>query len=441
MKIIIIGAGPGGYETAVTAAKKGMEVIIISEGPLGGTCLNEGCIPTKTFVHAVENVPEKFAQDIDSYVKVIQERKTAVVAQLNSGIEFLLKNPNIKLIFGKAQFVSNKKIKVLPSNEEFEADKILIATGSVSASLPIKGTELCASSKDMLEMTSVPKRLCIIGGGVIGLEFANIFNRLGTKVTVIEYCKQILPRFDTDIAKRLKQILVAQGIEIKTGVGVNGIEKNDDGLCVNADSYCCCADVVLMAVGRRANVNGLGLENTNIDFNGKGIIVDENMQTSVQGVYAIGDVVGGMMLAHVASFQGKRALNHILGEKDRICFNIVPAAVFTTPEVATVGMTEDECKNLKQQTASEDVKFSYQTFKSFFRTNGKALSMNEIEGYCKIIAREDGLLLGAHIIGTHSSDIIHEIAALMNMNATIDDMRNIIHAHPTLAEIVQTAIQ
>lgn len=439
MKLIIIGAGPGGYETAVMAAKKGMEVVLISNGPLGGTCLNQGCIPTKTFVHAAENIPAKFS-DLDEYIKEIQGRKTSVVSQLNSGIEFLLKNPNIKLVFGKAQFVSNKRVKVLSSDEEFEADKIVIATGSIPVSLSVDGAELCVSSNEMLEMTSVPKRLCIIGGGVIGLEFANIFNRLGSKVTVVEYCKQILPRFDSDIAKRLKQILMSQGIEIKTGVGVTGIVKTEDGFCVNADSYSCCSDVVFMAVGRRANVNGLGLENTDIEFNGKGIVVDENMQTSVQGVYAIGDVVGGMMLAHVASFQGKRALNHILGLPDRIRFDIVPAAVFTTPEVATVGMTEDECKALKQQTADKDSHFSYQAYKSFFRTNGKAVSMNETEGYCKILAREDGLLLGAHVIGPHSSDIIHEIAALMNMSATIDDMRNIIHAHPTLSEVVQSAI-
>lgn len=423
MKLIIIGAGPGGYETAVAAAKKGLEVVLITDGLLGGTCLNEGCIPTKTLVRWAES-----GEALDA----IQQRKEQVVTQLRSGIEFLMKSPNITLIQGHASFVGDTKIRIDETGEEFEGTPIIIATGSSSASLPVPGAELCITSKEMLEMTEVPKELCVIGGGVIGLEFASIFNRLGSHVTVLEYCKQILPRFDTDLCKRLKQSLTKQGIDIKTGVGVTSIEKDGDRLIAKSESVEVVADKVLMAVGRRANVNGIGLENTSINYTGRGIVVDENMQTSVTGVYAIGDVVGGMMLAHVATFHGKRALNHITGESDRIRFDIVPAAVFTTPEAATVGLTEEDCK------ARE---IAYKAYKSFFRANGKAVSMDETDGYCKVLAEEStGKILGAHIFGPHSSDMIHEVAVMMNLGATIDDLRNIIHAHPTLSEVILSAV-
>ncbi len=343
-----------------------------------------------------------------------------------------MKSPNITLIQGHASFVGDTKIRIDETGEEFEGTPIIIATGSSSASLPVPGAELCITSKEMLEMTEVPEELCVIGGGVIGLEFASIFNRLGSHVTVLEYCKQILPRFDTDLCKRLKQSLTKQGIDIKTGVGVTSIEKDGDRLIAKSESVEVVADKVLMAVGRRANVNGIGLENTSINYTGRGIVVDENMQTSVPGVYAIGDVVGGMMLAHVATFHGKRALNHITGESDRIRFDIVPAAVFTTPEAATVGLTEEDCK------AKE---IAYKAYKSFFRANGKAVSMDETDGYCKVLAEEStGKILGAHIFGPHSSDMIHEVAVMMNLDATVDDLRNIIHAHPTLSEVILSAV-
>ena len=411
MKLIIIGAGPGGYETALEAVKLGMEVTLITDGPLGGTCLNEGCIPTKTFVSS-QTLCEA------------QSRRTAVITQLQTGIAALLKKVNV--VEGHARFVSNNRIKILPTGEEIGGAPIIIATGSKSASLPIPGAERCITSKEMLELTRVPESLCVIGGGVIGLEFASIFNRFGSKVTVLEYCKQILPRFDTDLCKRLKQSLTKLGIDINVGYQVEDINAID-------------AEKILMAVGRRPNTDNLGLENTTIEHSRKGIAVDDNMQTSVPGVYAIGDVNGRMMLAHVATFQGKRALNHILGLTDRIRFDIVPSVVFTTPEVATVGLTEEDCKANG---------IEYKACKSFYRANGKAVAMGETDGYCKIIVEVHpsassgtGKILGAHIMGAHSSDIIHEIAALMNLNATIDDLRNIIHAHPTLAEVIQQAIQ
>ena len=423
MKLIIIGAGPGGYETAVEAAKKGIEVVLITDGLLGGTCLNEGCIPTKTLVRWAE---------AGEPLERIQQRKEQVVTQLRNGIEFLMKSPLITLVHGHASFVADDRVRIDQTGEEYGGCPIIIATGSSSAALPIPGAELCITSKEMLEMTETPKELCVIGGGVIGLEFAGIFNRLGCHVTVLEYCKQILPRFDTDLCKRLRQSLAKQGIDIKTGVGVTSIEKDGDRLVAKSESAQVVADKVLMAVGRRANVGGIGLENTSIGYSNRGIVVDGNMQTNVPGVYAIGDVVGGMMLAHVATFQGRRAINHLLGLTDRIRFDIVPAAVFTTPEAATVGLTEEDCKAKG---------IGYKAYKSFFRANGKAVSMGETDGYCKLLADDTtDLILGAHIFGPHSSDMIHEVAVMMNLGATTQDLRDIIHAHPTLSEVILSTV-
>lgn len=429
MKLIIIGAGPGGYETAVEAVKEGLEVTLITDGPFGGTCLNEGCIPTKVMVSS---------KTLDE----AQQRRPEVISQLQGGIAALLKKVNV--IEGHAKFVSNEELEITANdgtttNLSTKDSNLIIATGSVSASLPIPGAEKCVTSKEMLELTEVPESLCVIGGGVIGLEFASVFNKFGSKVTVLEYAKQILPRFDTDLCKRLKQSLSKQGINILTSAEVKGIQVTDEGLQAeyesNSNLSTLTSKLCLMAVGRKPNVEGLGLENTGIETTRRGITVDDNMQTTVPGVYAIGDVNGRMMLAHVATFQGKRALNHILGRTDKIRFDIVPSAVFTVPEVATVGLTEEDCK------AQE---IPYKALKSFYRANGKAVSMGETEGYCKIIVKNDSnpetltsnLILGAHIFGAHSSDLVHEIAALMNMNATLDDLKNIIHAHPTLAEII-----
>jgi len=435
MELIIIGAGPGGYETAVEAAKKGLEVVIISEGPLGGTCLNEGCIPTKTLCHFAEAVPESGADD--DFMAAVQARKAEVVTTLQSGIKALLSNKLITVVEGKASLVDAKTVKV--GDELYSADAIIIATGSVSASLPIEGVNLpeVLTSKEMLELKSAPKRLCVIGGGVIGLEFASIFNSFGSEVSVVEYAPNLLPRFDVDLSKRLKQSLSKKGINIEVAAGVTSIEKIEGGVKVNYTKkdkpFFVEADLVLMAVGRRANLSIEGLQEVGIETSRRGIVVDENMQTSVPGIYAVGDVTGGIMLAHVASFQGQRALSHILGEKDGIDFSIVPAAVFTVPEVATVGLTEEDCK------AQE---IPVKTLKSFYRANGKAVSMDETDGYCKFVVRQDdGKIIGCHIMGAHASDLIHEAVVMMNCGVTVDKAKSMIHAHPSLAEILQASLR
>lgn len=438
MKITIIGAGPGGYETAVEAARRGAEVVLVSKGPLGGTCLNEGCIPTKTICRSAE-IADTFAEaeafgfdnvhyNLD-YSRVL-ERKDAVVAQLREGVATLLKHPNISVVHGTAALRDAHTV-VVDGKYEVQSDRIIIAAGSVSASLPIEGAGLATDSAGILSMDKLPRRLAVIGGGVIGLEFASVFNSFGSEVTVLEYFPSILPRFDSDISKRLKLSLSKKGIKINTSAQVTGIGKTDDGLEVKYSlkgaEQSVTADVVLMAVGRRPAVEGLGLEAAGIDFSRRGIVVDENMETNLKGVYAVGDVTGGMMLAHAASWQGLKALDHIFGRADSIDLSLVPAAVFTRPEVAMAGRTEDELK---------ESEIAFKVYKSFFRANGKAVSMGETDGLCKMLAGEDGRILGCHIYGPHASDLIAEVTALIAKGTTMDELADIIHAHPTLSELV-----
>ena len=429
MRLLIIGGGPGGYETAVEAAKRGLEVTLISEGPLGGTCLNEGCIPTKTFCHYAELIEQNLKAGLDCKPSfaAAAERKQAVVEQLRSGIDMLLKN--VQVVQGRAEFKDSRT--VLCNGQEYTADKIIIATGSVSASLPIPGAESCLTSKEILDLKEAPESLCVIGGGVIGLEFASIFRSFGTEVTVLEFCPNILPRFDVDLAKRLKQSLSKRGINIEVQARVTRIDGNTVTYIKKDKEFTVLADKVLMAVGRRPNVDGLNLEAAGVDYTRKGITVNDRFETSVPGVYAIGDVTGGIMLAHAATYQGLHALNSICGQQDSIRFDLIPAAVFTMPQVATVGLTEEQCKEQNLEV---------RCLKSFYRANGKAVSMDEPDGYCKVIVDNDGKVLGAHIMGAHSSDLIHEIATAMNMGATLDKLQSVIHAHPTLSEVIQSAL-
>lgn len=465
MKIIIIGAGPGGYETALLAARRGVEVVLVESGPVGGTCLNEGCIPTKSFcknAEVVDGLKEAHEYGVTGvsysfdFSKVI-ERKNAVVAQLRSGVEGLLSHKNITLVRGKASFKDAHTVAVVPAElsdagaaaeQEYSADCIIIATGSVSASLPIPEADLpgILTSREILDIEEVPKRLCVIGGGVIGLEFASVFRSFGSEVTVLEYCKDILPRFDTDLAKRLKQSLGKRGIEINTQAQVTSVSETDGEYVVSytrkGKEESVIADKVLMAVGRRANVGSLNLADAGVEFTPRGVAVNEFMQTNVPHIYAIGDINGKMMLAHAATFQGIVALDHIMGLENEIDLSVMPAAVFTSPEAASVGLTEDECKE-----AGIPVK----CLKSFFRANGKAVTMGETDGFCKLVVAaepkegqdapyEPGRILGCHMYGPHSSDIIQEACALISRKATLAQFCSIIHTHPTLAEVLQSAV-
>ncbi len=444
MKLIIIGAGPGGYETALLAAKRGVETVIIEAGPVGGTCLNEGCIPTKSFcknAEVVDGLKEAEAFGITGlaysfdFAKVIA-RKNAVVEQLRGGVEGLLGHKLITLVRGKAEFKDAHTVVV--DGQEFEGDYIIIATGSVSASLPIPGADLpgILTSKEILDIQEVPQRLCVIGGGVIGLEFASIFRSFGSEVTVVEYCKDILPRFDTDLAKRLKQSLGKRGIEISTQSQVLSIAESDGEYTVTysrkGKEETITADKVLMAVGRKANVGSLNLADIGIEFTPRGIIVNDFMQTNVPHIYAVGDINGRMMLAHAATFQGIVALDHIMGIENEIDLSVMPAAVFTSPEAASAGKTEDECK--------EDG-IPVKCLKSFFRANGKAVTMGETDGFCKVVVHaETGHILGCHLFGPHASDIIQEACAMISRGATLKQFADVIHTHPTLTEVLQSAL-
>ena len=454
MRITIIGAGPGGYETAVEAAKKGIEVTLVSSGPVGGTCLNEGCIPTKALLRSAEvfeTVKEAASYGVSAWESSLDfaacmARKDAVVEQLRSGVEFLLKNKLITLLKGKASLLGGKSVRVaLDEGGEVtvDSDYIIVATGSVSASLPIPGADLpgVITSKEMLSLEELPKSVCVIGAGVIGLEMASMLNSFGCSVSVLEYCPDILPRFDTDLAKRLKQSLSKRGIKIETSAQVTSIEDTPEGLVTKytrKEAECSVtAEKVLMAVGRRPALASLNFSEAGIETTPRGVVVDRYMQTSVPGIYAIGDIAGGYMLAHVATFQGRRALSHILagcpseGPVDDIRLDVVPAAVFTRPEAACVGLTEDECK-----ASGRPVK----VLKSFFRANGKAVAMGETDGFCKIVAsEEDGRLLGCHLFGPHASDIIQEAASLITRGATVSNLLDTIHAHPTLTEVLLSA--
>ena len=454
MKIIIIGAGPGGYETALMAAKRGVKVTLVEAGPVGGTCLNEGCIPTKAFcknAEVLDGLREAAAFGVTdlSYgfdFKTVVDRKNAVVEQLRGGVEGLLGHKLISLVRGKASF--KDEYTVVVDSVEYTADYIIIATGSVSASLPIPGADLpgILTSKEILEIEQIPQRLCVIGGGVIGLEFASIFRSFGSEVTVLEYCKDILPRFDTDLAKRLKQSLGKRGIDIQTQAQVTSISESEGSYTVSftrkGKEETVVADKVLMAVGRRANLDSMNYEAIGLECTRRGIAVNEKMQTNLPHIYAIGDINGLMMLAHAATFQGIVALDHIMGVENNIDLSVMPAAVFTSPEAASVGLTEDECK---------DKGIPVQCLKSFFRANGKAVTMGETDGFCKVVVAaepkegtespyEPGRILGCHLYGPHASDIVQEACALITSKATIEEFASIIHTHPTLTEVLQSAI-
>lgn len=443
-QLIIIGAGPGGYEVAVKAAKAGLSVLIVEARHVGGTCLNEGCIPTKCLCRnaaMLQEIREASAfgistGDVHFDLATAIERKNSVVERLTSGIRSLMTTPGITLVNGTARLVDVHTIEV--DGTRYSADHLIIATGSVSKFLPIEGAHSrdVVTSTELLNITQIPSRLCIIGGGVIGLEFASIFNAFGSDVTVIEYCKEILPNFDRDIAKRLRTALKKQGITFKTGAAVTAIREQPGHSVVEytekAATQSTEADLVLMAVGRAANTASLNLADVGIDFTPRGIIVNENMQTSIPHIYAVGDVNGLCQLAHAATFQSYRALNHMLGKTDEIDFDIIPAAVFTSPEVATVGLSEE---------SAEAKGIPYSTHKAFYRANGKALSMGSEEGMVKLLTDNDGIIIGCHILGEHAADLIHEAALLIRNRATVSQLQDCIHAHPSLSEIVLSAAE
>jgi len=425
--LIVIGAGPGGYRAAEYAAKQGLKVVIFEGDNVGGTCLNVGCIPTKTYVHSAT-------------FDEARERMSSVVPQLRAGVEAILSHPNITLIREKASFV-NAGIRA--GDETYTADNIIIASGSETKWLPIAGTDdpRVVDSTGLLQVGTLPKRLAIIGAGVIGMEFASVFHRFGSEVTVIEYLKECLPALDGDIAKRLRKQMEREGITFNMQCAVKQIAdgkmffETKKGQTESVE-----ADLILMATGRKPRTEGLNLEAAGITLAPNGAIpVDDNFQVTsrTSKIYAIGDVNGRQMLAHAAEMQAVRAVNQILGKRDAIDFNIMPAAIFTNPEAACVGPTEDQ---LKAQG------IPYVCKKSFWRANGKALAMGETEGMLKLFATPPtegdggGLILGCHAYGAHAADIVQEVSVLMCKQTTLQELADMVHIHPTLSEILKNAV-
>ncbi|MBR1449658.1 MAG: NAD(P)/FAD-dependent oxidoreductase [Prevotella sp.] len=422
--LIIIGAGPGGYRAAEYAAKQGLKVTIFESGEVGGTCLNVGCIPTKTYVHSAS-----FAE--------ARERMPQVVAQLRAGVESILSHPNITLIREKATFLSRQVVAA--GNKEYTAPHIIIATGSKPKMLRLPDLDdpRLVTSTELLQMEAPPRRLAVIGAGVIGMEFASIFQRFGSEVTVIEYLKECLPMLDSDVAKRLRKTMEKRGIVFKMKTAVQRLADID-------------ADTILMATGREANTDGIDFDTagltysaghsipTGIHFNCRPL--PESGDDDGTMTYAIGDVNGRQMLAHAAEMQGIHVVNHILGRHDSIRFDIMPAAIFTEPEAACVGPSEDQ---LKADGTP------YLCKKAFWRANGKALAMGETEGMLKLFVAppsqggEEGesLILGCHAFGAHAADIIQEVSVLMCMGATVEQLRSMVHIHPTLSEILLSAAE
>lgn len=433
--LIIIGGGPGGYKTATYAASKGLSVLLVEKDELGGTCLNRGCIPTKTYARHAELLHDlqngaMFGLDNLSFsfnVKTVVERKNMVVETLRNGISTLLSAPGITVVKGEAVLKSSDSIDV--DGDIYFADNIILATGSQPKRLPLAALDpqMVCDSTWLLETTEFPNRICIVGAGVIGMEFASILNLFGCEVYVVEFMKECLPSLDSDIAKRLRKCLEKRGVTFFMQSALKSVadgkvvfEKKGKDTQIEVDK-------VLLAVGRKPNIDTSSLDSIGIRYDKKGIIVDDNMQTSVPHVYAVGDVNGRQMLAHAAEMQGKRAVNSILGESDAIRFDVMPAAIFTVPEAACVGKTEDELK-------AEGLE--YNCTKHYYRANGKAVAMGETDGMLKLLSDNGGKIVGCHVYGAHAADLVQEVSALMCRDTTVDQLNNITHIHPTLSEII-----
>jgi len=438
--IVVIGGGPGGYVAAIHAAHLGAKVALVEKDKLGGTCLNRGCIPTKALVRSAEVLREaKRATDFGLEIPVvnvnfpeIMARKSNVVDKLVSGVEQLMKSNKISVYRGTGRILSPQLVKV--NDEEITAKKIVIATGSETTLLPIPGLDLpgVLTTDDILELKELPESLVVIGGSHVGVEFASIFNELGTKVTIVKRRPLRLEPVDEEIGRRFAQTLPRRGIEVKIGAAVKAIKRNGTVLKVVWDTpegeQGVEGQMVLMATGRQPFTEGLGLSELGIRMDGRAIVVNEHLETNVDGVYAIGDVLAKSMTAHVASYEGEVAAENALGRPRKVDYRAVPSVVYTYPEVAGVGITEVE---------ANDSGIPYKVSKFPFLACGRAVAMDETTGIVKMICNaEDGRILGVHIMGPHADELIAEGVLAIQLGATAKDIAHTIHAHPTLPEAV-----
>lgn len=448
MKITIIGAGPGGYVAAIRAALLGAEVTVIEENEVGGTCLNWGCIPTKTLIASAEVLhktrnAEDFGLELSGTVlpniQKIMDRKKKVVDTQIKGIRGLFKSWGIRLLEGRGILINPKKIKVTLRNgsvEEIDTDRVIIATGSKPAQIPVfpfDGSRIL-SSDHAINLDIIPKSLLIVGAGVIGCEFAFIYKEFGSEITMVEMMPRAVSTEDEEISSILERELKKKKIKLLTNTGVQKVDVKEDSVTATlSDGKTIDAEKVLVSIGRSVNSRNLGLDEIGVQTGKRGeIIINDKLQTNIEGIYAIGDVTGGIMLAHLASKQGLIAAENAMGGNTAVNYDIVPAAIFTSPEIASVGLRE-------HQAVAKCIKYKVGRFP--FRALGKAHAMGEISGLFKIISDEaTDKILGAHIIGPHASDLIHEVAVAMEGGLTVKNIAHTIHAHPTLAEgIMETA--
>jgi len=446
--IIVIGAGPGGYVCAVRAAQLGFKVACVEKrAALGGTCLNVGCIPSKAMLHASERFEgaEHHLADFGVQVsgvkldiKAMHGHKTKVVDANTKGIEFLFKKNKIDWLKGEASIPAKGQVKV--GNDTYAAKHIIIATGSDVA--PLKGIEIdekkIVSSTGALELQAVPKSLVVIGGGVIGLELGTVWRRLGAKVTVVEFLDRILPGMDGEISKEALKILKKQGLEFKLSTKVTAAKTSSIGVDLTLEAAAggtaekLSADIVLVCVGRKPNTQGLGLDKVGVALDERGRVkTDKHFQTNVPGIYAIGDVIAGPMLAHKAEDEGTILAEMLAGQSGHINYDLIPGVVYTAPEIASVGLTEEQLKANGVQ---------YKVGKFPFLANGRARAMNQTDGFVKILAdAKTDKVLGAHIIGPEAGTLIAEVTLAMEFGASAEDIARTCHAHPTLEEAVKEA--
>jgi dihydrolipoamide dehydrogenase len=452
--LVVIGSGPGGYVAAIVAAQKGMRVACIEKRKtLGGTCLNVGCIPSKALLHASEqyensiksNGNEEWGiryKEVNLDLSKLLKKKLGIVDELTKGIDFLFKKNKVTKYIGTAKILSPNEIEIM-NNEKAEiinADKIIIATGSESTNLPNINVDekKIVTSTGALELDKVPEKMIVIGAGIIGLEMGTVWRRLGAEVEVVEYLPRILPGIDDEIANNFMKILQKQGVKFKLAHSVEKAQIINDKVLlsvkdINNNAYDELeADVALVSVGRKPNTNGLGLEKLSLKIDKHGFIeTNENFQTSISNIYAIGDVIKGPMLAHKAEEDGVAAVEIINGEAGHVDYNLVPGIIYTSPEVAVIGKTEEELK-------AEGIAYNKGTFPLMANSRAKAIS--HTDGMVKILSdKSTDKILGAHMIGHEAGTVIHELSIAMGFGASSEDVARICHGHPTVNEAIKEA--
>lgn len=446
---LVVGAGPGGYVAAIRAAQLGQNVTIVDKGALGGVCLNVGCIPSKALIsagHSAQNAKGNedlgiTSEKVNVDFSKVQEWKGQVVNRLTSGVEGLLKGNKVDILKGEVYFVDQNTVRVMDekNSQTYTFNNCIIATGSTPIEIPgFKFSDRVIDSTGALNLDEIPEKLVVVGGGYIGTELGTAYANFGTEVTILEGTKDILGGFEKQMSQLVKRNLKKKGVEIITEAMAQGVEETKDGVKVkyeaNGKEETIEADYVLVTVGRRPNTEEIGLEQVGIELDDRNRIkIDKQCRTNIDNIYAIGDIVEGLPLAHKASYEAKIAAEAISGQKSEIDYLGIPEVVFSEPELASVGYTEQEAKD-----AGYDVKAA----KFPFAANGRALSLNDTDGFVKLITRkEDGLVIGGQVAGVNASDIIAEIGLAIEAGMTAEDIALTIHAHPTLGEMTMEAAE